>query len=407
MANAENANQKNDSRATRPQICEDGAQAGAVDVARIPDEWSELVQGADFASGEFFPVIEGEPTFDLAAILRQLDPEDARYAIDMHAFISIDSDALSGDELIAKATDVLSRPIMHEMTLIDLDPAFRKGYTAVMEQRRFDFPDKPEPESSLESHFFQGLLASLASASIVFAFRHEGTLTYVVPDGVKEGFDKAIEDDILKFCEEVDLVHEYLSAAVNLYGIISVDDLAHIMMKLDPQTFYDEQGTRDHLLRIEEDGESWPYFAEEELIANDLFADEAEGGLGKELAFELARFARRIPRYVPNRETFLCYADPDFFEPNFEADLLKELLDGFFPGYDKENEEALAFVQASAREGMRSDVITETLAEDLLPEKLVNENQRSLLAKQVAQVVNTTRNWGANGRTDQEASSLR
>lgn len=181
------------------------------------------------------------------------------------------------------------------------------------------------------------------------------------------------------------------------------------MMKLDPQVFTEKRGTLDHILRIVEFDDVLPCFeAEDEgaeeagkgIVANDLFGEN--GGLGRDLDCDLVRFARQIPPFLPTRDTLLKCAYPDYFEPNFEAELLTELLEGFFPDQGDDCAQTLSFVQSAAREGIMEDAIIETLAQDILLAPLKNDRQANLLIKQVVKAVDTTRSWGANGHTNQE-----
>ena len=360
-----------------------------------------------------YPLIEGEPVDDLRAILRQLDEEDLRFTIDMLDLRNIDSDALSGEDLVEQTANTLCSLATHEEILINMNPTFREEYLRIMEKGRYTVAEDVTPSNPADHAQFTSVIGAAAAMSVAFAFAHDGLTTFVIPDEVRHAFNRAVEGGILDFCEEVDLVHEYLFAATNLYGAIAVEDLANIMMKLDPQVFAEKRGTLDHILRIVEFDDVLPYFeAEDEeaeeagkgIVANSLF--EESGGLGRELACDLVRFARQVPRFLPTRATLLKYACPDYFEPNFEVELLTELLEGFFPGQADVCAQAISFVQSAAREGIKEDVIIETLAQDILPEPLKNDGQANLLIKQVIKVVNTTRSWGANGHTNQEMEAL-
>ena len=345
--------------------------------------------------------IEGQPMHALADILGLLDDDELRYAVDMHnpAALNFDTDAATREELITEASARLASPTIHEVSMLDMGPSMRETYVNIMKQGIFEFAKDSEDFDETRS-----LLDALAMMMTVFPFEHEGKLTYVVPTEIQASFQRVIDDDFLTFAAENDMVYDYVDAATNLYGVIEVADLAKIIESHNPQEL--TGGPADEFLKnVISYGQFWSYYEEEGVVAHELFAEEQ--GLGKQYALELMEFARKIPRYIPSKEEFLKYASPDYYEDNFEADLLAELLDGFFSDTEVNIQECVLFVQDCARQGMRPEVLIETLFEDYLPGPFGNEAQANLAIKQIVKLVNTTRAWADNGRTLAEAEQLR
>ena len=163
----------------------------------------------------------------------------------------------------------------------------------------------------------------------------------------------------------------------------------------------DAAAAADLVVEALEVNQLWPRSIENGFVAHELFREGV--GLGEQMAFELLSIAAETPRYQPDRETFLSYSYPDFDEENFEAELLYELLVDLYPDNDVDEAfQMVQFVQQCARQGMRNEIIVESLFEDMLPQPLANEGQASLLIKQIAKLVHTTRTWAFNGHSPEE-----
>lgn len=345
-------------------------------------------------------LIEAEPMSDLMGILALLDDEELRYAIDMHIMPpeEFDTDAASGDELIAEAFRRLTQPRVHERTMFDMGPGMRETYLKIMETGRFEY-EEGESEPTEE----RSLLDAIAVMLVAFPFLHDGKITYIIPDEIRATLQTVIDDGFLEFAAQNDLVYEYIDAATNLYGVIKLDDLAQIIESQNPGAF-EEAPIQEFLHNVADYAQLWAYFEEDGVIAHEIFSNE--GGLGKNYALELMQFASKLPRFVPEKEELLKYVDPQYYEENFEADLLAELIDGFFPNEKVGTRECVLFVQECARQGMRPEILIETLFEEYLPGPFANEAQANLAIKQIVKLVNTTRAWADNGRTLAEAEMI-
>ena len=345
-------------------------------------------------------LIEAEPVCDLPGILAMLDDEELRYAIDMHIIAGeeFDADAASGEELVTEAVRRLTQPRVHERAMFDMGPGMRETYLKLMEAGRFEF-EEGDSEPTEE----RSLLDAISMMLVAFPFLHDGKITYVIPDEIRSTLQSVIDDGFLEFAAQNDLIYEYLDAATNLYGVIKLVDLAKIIEKQNADTFKDEP-IEELLHNVADYAQLWAYFEEEGVIAHEIFSEE--GGLGKGYAIELMQFASKLPRFIPSKEELLKYVDPQYYEENFEAELLGELIEGFFPGEKVNTRECVLFVQECARQGMRPEILIETLFEEYLPGPFANDAQANLAIKQIIKLVNTTRAWADNGRTLAEAEAL-
>lgn len=364
------------------------------------EQRAELFRMLDSAA---IPVLETEPVDGLKDILAMLEDEELKLACEMHgfAFADFDVERASREELEDQALLLLGGPSVHERAMFDMGPSMRDEYVEIMRSPRFAFPLEGDAEQAF-AHL-RGLLDALASMMLVFPFVHGGEMTYVVPPEVRRGCEIAIEDGFLEFAAEKDLVFQYIDAAVNLYGAIALDDLVAIVDKQNPAGF-DGSPTKGFLLDVIEGEQLWAYFEDAGLLAHEIFRDDA--GLGYEYARELAAHAQAVPRYMPEKEAFLAYANPNYFDENFEAELLQELLVGFFPDNAVAMEDTVLYVQDCARQGIRNEVLIETLLEDFLPGPFANDAQANLVIKQLAKLVRSTRCWACNGRTPAEVDLL-
>lgn len=367
--------------------------------------------------------VEGEPVYTLAEIFALLEDEEVKLAIESYdpsEEEDLGLDQLSREELIARAVEVMSSPDIHVMNLRSLQSDMREDYLWIVEEgvyecsadaaaARLDFLINAEDEQEIANMVREieraATIEALAGEMIVFPFLHDGLITFVMPNEIREACKSIATEEFLTYVAEVEQIIAYIDAATNLYGVIAVEDLIDLIATYEPDMSASDAAA--HVVEILEVDRLWPHSVENGFVSHELFRDGT--GLGEQMAYELLSVASNTPRYQPDRETFLDYANPDFDEENFEADLLFELLVDLFPEYDDPEAayQVVQFVQQCARQGMRNEIIIETLFEDMLPQPLANEGQASLLIKQIAKLVHTTRSWPFSGHTPEEAESLK
>ncbi len=365
--------------------------------------------------------LNSRPCFTLAEILPMLSDEELMLAIelyDMDEEEDLELESLSRAELIARATKALTDPAIHEANLLSLPYNSREHYLWLKEEGEYRHPldqaeiylqrlmvteDDEEATRIIEFMERETTMEALASEMLVFPFVYEGMLSYVMPHEVRDACDKIATEEFLEYAENLELASEYIDAATNLYGAVAIEDIIDIMAAYEPNI--DATTAAELIVESIEVNKLWPHSVENGFVAHPLFNESI--GLGVQMAFDLLKTASKTPRYQPEPPIFLNYAFHDFEEENFEADLLYELLVDLYPEHDKDDcYEMVQFVQQCARQGMRSEIIVEAMFKEILPGPLANEAQSSLLIKQLAKLMHTTRTWTLNGRSPAEVEEI-
>lgn len=134
-----------------------------------------------------------------------------------------------------------------------------------------------------------------------------GKEAYAVPHEVRAAYRELAAEGFCAKKERADLIHAYAMAAVNLYGVISQEDLIRIFNSQNGRKLTDEEMypilIRHILLEC-------GYVLWEEYLVNDAFEDNEF----RDVPDLLNRIGDK-PRYVPEKAEFLKYADPGYYEP--------------------------------------------------------------------------------------------
>lgn len=374
----------------------------AAQIALMSDD--EIEQLVNMIEGSGLAALDSKPLTSLADILQILEDDELMLICEMYGlhFEPYDLEAASRVELEDRAAFLLTHPVIQEITMLDMSPSIRADYLEIMREGVFSFAPEGEDEENPHARL-RGLLDALSSMMLAFPFAQKDAFTYVVPDEIRKSCEDVIAEGFLDYAAENDLVYQYIDAAVNLYGVIRLTDLVEIIDRHGAVSFSAAEVEELILSLLASEG-VWAYFENEGFVAHEIFLDGA--GLGLTFAQELHAHASSVSRHIPEKDLFLAHANPGFFEENFEAELLTELLAGFFPEAATTMGDTVAFVQECARQGVRNDVLIETLFEEFLPGPFANEAQANLAIKQAAKLVQTTRAWACNGRTPAEVDKM-
>lgn len=374
----------------------------AAQIALLSEE--ELEQLVDMIEGSGLAAIDSNPLSSLADILQILEDDELMLICEMYGlhFEPYDLETASRGELEERAAFLLTHPLIQKITMLDMSPSIRADYLEIMRAGTFSFAPEGEDENNPHARL-RGLLDALSSMMLTFPFAQKDAFTYVVPDEIRRSCEEVIAEGFLEYAAENDLVYQYIDAAVNLYGVICLEDLVQII-ESQAELSLSADEVRETILGLVASEGVWAYFGEQGLIAHEIFQDGA--GLGLAFAQELHSHAACLPRHIPEKEIFVAHANPSYFEENFEAELLTELLEGFFPEAAASAASTVTFVQECARQGVRNEVLIETLFEEYLPGPFANEAQANLAIKQTAKLVQSTRAWACNGHTPAEADKM-
>ena len=140
---------------------------------------------------------------------------------------------------------------------------------------------------------------------IAAAFLKDGIITVIVPEEIKPVWaalkNTGFADDKMRG----ELIHRYASAAVNLYGAIGGDVLIALIKRLEGIDF--DTGTVKNAL-LAHISRNQSYYLWNGYVVNAVFGDDVES------LEQLIDAAADIPRYVPEKGTFLEYVSPIYYE---------------------------------------------------------------------------------------------
>lgn len=214
-------------------------------------------------------------------------------------------------------------------------------------------------------------------------------LVGAVPAEVQRTYRELVEAGFPARKDRADLVLAYAMAAVNLYGVIPIEELTAIFNSQNGKRL-SEGELRENLLRTQECG---AVFWREYLVC-DAFADNGF----KDVPDLLARIEGK-PRYIPPKAKLLNYADPDYYEPTPYADMIRRYLleDAGLDG------EAAQEVMSELHYAMLLESSTPRLL-DLLYEFgiTIPEDTLQIIADLLDGMAGSTRLWANNGYTPDE-----
>lgn len=143
-------------------------------------------------------------------------------------------------------------------------------------------------------------------------------VTCYVPTEVKNLFAKACADGMIANREHYWQLHLYALAAVNLYGIISVDDFVALF---NQQNRIKTNCTEVSEILIRYVSVDCGYTLWTNYIVNDEFIYQRFDDVS-----DLASLIQDKPRYVPSPKEFLRYADWRYYEQTFHVRKLYRFL---------------------------------------------------------------------------------
>ena len=140
----------------------------------------------------------------------------------------------------------------------------------------------------------------------------------LMPAEIKSMFQQLAEDGFVEEKERADLLDSYALAAVNLYGVISQDDFVSLFNQQNEQKTDIDEIFSVLIQHISADA---PYCFWDEYITHFLFEENEFAD-----AENLVQITAGKPRYIPEKEIFLKYAQPDDYSENHAAVRLEKFL---------------------------------------------------------------------------------
>ena len=222
-------------------------------------------------------------------------------------------------------------------------------------------------------------------------FQEGERVIYVVPEDVRSVYRELAADGFCRQKERADLIHAYAMAAVNLYGVIPLDDLIQIFNSQNGKML-DEKELFPVLIRhipLECGYALW-----EKYLVNDAFEENSY----RDVPDLLARIGNK-PRYIPTRSEFLKYADLDYCEETVSRELLRQILlrDA---EYNRDlAEEILSEIHFAIVLEARPQQLFDILRDYEVP---IPGGDIQFLIDILSEMCNSTRLWSNNGHTPEE-----
>ena len=236
-------------------------------------------------------------------------------------------------------------------------------------------------------------------AGMLQSFWLEDRLWFVVPDEIKAIYLRLMDGGFAQVKAHCDLVEQHAVAAVNLYGAILIKDFVQLFNQWNKrQITYDDASMILTSRMPQEPG----YLIWRDCLLSDEFEGEFESDL-YEIIEEFLEERDSKPRYVPDQQEFLRYADVEYYEHTPQTDALQHY---FFQRLDDIKEAELltgeihdmCMVQDSFQD------IFDYLDQSGITLHSTADLER--LGKLIMDVWNNTRLWTNHGNTPQEMMLL-
>lgn len=140
----------------------------------------------------------------------------------------------------------------------------------------------------------------------LYAEKCEGGYWFAIPNEIKKTYNNLIKSGISDAKDFTDLINQYAQAAVNLYGAISQEELVEIFNSQNEQQTNIDLNFEIYMRHVYLNCNYclWEeYVVHEDLEENDF-----------ESVKYLIRDTANKPRYIPDKEEFLLYADQNYYE---------------------------------------------------------------------------------------------
>ena len=180
--------------------------------------------------------------------------------------------------------------------------------------------------------------------------------------------------------EQFDIIENYASSAVRLYGVVSGEELYDIVKRYDPEVTLSGD---DMLRRLEARSIHCPRMLfrveNDRVVSEDSFPMDIED-IGKKIE-EFHKNQSEYPRWYPStRNELFAWADVDCFECTPESDRIEKLLKRICDDDGKyESDEALFVIYNLLTQALPPETLYDSLVEQEILPKLSNKPRRELL----------------------------
>lgn len=223
---------------------------------------------------------------------------------------------------------------------------------------------------------------------LLFTFFDDNRLHLVIPEEVRSAFRKLDQTAFRQVLHRSHLLYNYLMAAVNLYGLVAPAKLVEIFNAQNGDDPVTEAELLQHLDSFLVRTDQYFDLQRGTIVSLDMEDQEFDDLMSK---------VQGKPYYVPDKQEFLKYADPDYFEMTPQLASLRDFVTKEFR-LDREIAEYLV-------DDIQLGCSMEASLEDLLYEferrnlDFKSQKQAQQTVALIADVYDHTRMWSNAGHT--------
>lgn len=223
---------------------------------------------------------------------------------------------------------------------------------------------------------------------LLFTFFDDNRLHLVIPEEVRSAFRKLDQTAFRQALHRSHLLYNYLMAAVNLYGLVAPAKLVEIFNAQNGDDPVTEAELLQHLDSFLVRTDQYFDLQRGTIVSLDMEDQEFDDLMSK---------VQGKPYYVPDKQEFLKYADPDYFEMTQQLASLRDFVTKEFR-LDREIAEYLV-------DDIQLGCSMEASLEDLLYEferrnlDFKSQKQAQQTVALIADVYDHTRMWSNAGHT--------
>jgi hypothetical protein len=287
------------------------------------------------------------------------------------------------------------KPLMIAMMMVYSRPDVIEYFLKFLRRESWDYflatvkvekyvVDNPMPEFYLP----------LQKLCLVQLFYYKEELVLVVSDEIKQTFAELEKTGFVEKKQMMNDHFEFATAAINLYGIINLDEYVNLFNRMKNEQIDKNQvyNILNNYIEIDID-----FFFWNDYLVSSVFSAEENDEITN-----LLQEQRGKPRYVPALDEFLLYSDSEYYEETPQLEVLEDYLSDYIDDEDELMEiidtiHELCMDEASPTEHL--DFLRQC---DIEFEDIDSINE---ILQMIADVHNNTRIWENNGFTPNELVS--
>ena len=223
-----------------------------------------------------------------------------------------------------------------------------------------------------------------------------------VADDVFELFCKIYTPEFIKQQQRINLIRKYVSACINLYGVISIGKVTEIYRNQTGKNLMDNELQNlaiDPYYPLRHIGLCEDYLVCESLIVFCEDSSEVE---------QLLQMQENKPFYIPDQEVLLNYSDDNFAEKNDQYEILKEYIMNKYISNEKIVEDFCKDIQLSFKMDFGFEDIASSINAniDQYGINLKSEKETKKFLAYAMNLLYNTRRWIHRGYTDKEVEQM-